>query len=97
MPAPMSLDLRLRIVHAVERGSSRSAKPRDTLYRQPIGGDQADATSARDGKSCAGALWRPSPTAARAACERSAPAGPGHVRTSRWLSSRRNSSAASGS
>ena len=49
--------------------SERTANPRSraTVCRQPVGGDQADAAGAHDRECCAGALWRPSATAARAA------------------------------
>ena len=47
MPAPMSLDLRQRIVR---RGRAWQLDPRSraTFCRQPVGGDQADAAGADD-------------------------------------------------
>ena len=60
MPAPMSVDLRLRIVRAVER---RQLDPRGRapLCGQPVGGNQADAAGARDRQRRPGALRRLSP------------------------------------
>ena len=64
MPAPMSLDLRLRIVRAVAR---QLDPPGGAAFcGQPVGGDQADPAGAGDRERRAGALWRPSPAAARA-------------------------------
>ena len=65
MPAPMSLDLRLRIVRAVERGSSIRDAAR-ALCGQPVGGDQADAAGAHDRQRRPGPLWRASSPPARA-------------------------------
>jgi hypothetical protein len=64
MPAPISLDLRLPIVRAVERGSSicEAARPFAVSPSAAIKLMQRVRPEAR-----AAGLWRPSPSAARAA------------------------------
>src|SRR5438876_2876999 len=74
MPAPLSRDLRERIVEAVEGGSSmRAAAARFAV--SPSSAIKTDGSGASDRERGAGALWRPPPAALGAARGRAAGAG----------------------
>ena len=96
MPAPMSLDRRLRIVSAVEGGSSiRAAALR--FCRQPSVAIKLLQRVRATGSAALARYGGTSAHAARAVRGRPRKAGRGDPRTSRWPSCRPSSSAAFGS
>ena len=95
MPAPMSMDLRQRIIHAVERGPARSARPRGVLRsaRRPRSGLMQQVRTAGSAAPAAPRGHRPRVLGSREAdLRRRVEATP----TSRWPSSRRSCSGAAG-